>query len=366
MATQVIKTTTVPPIVRVGILKNKKYQEWFAGYGFLLPAALILGLFVLIPMLLALIVSLTDWTGLTTLDNAHFVGTQNYQSLLTVDGPIRDNFFAAVKNTAYYAIGLVPTQTILALLLALVVNQKFLRFKGFFRTAFYFPAITSSVAVSMIFLWLFNKDGIINFFIGGVAHIFGGTYSGVTWTDDLHGVFHNFVGLFGVKLSTAPAFLTGTHLFGQTLWNWLSGPSVSMLAIMILTLWTTSGTLMLIFLAALQDIPTPLYEAAAVDGATRFQIFRNITIPLLRPTTFFVVTIGIIGTLQVFDQVYVISSGSGNPAGTTLTVALNVYRSAFHDGKAGLGGATAFLLFVIIIVFTLVQRLITGRNNNNA
>ena len=359
--TQVIKTAA-PTIPRVSFLNNKKYQGWLAGFGFFAPALIILGLFVVIPMVLALVVSLTDWSGLTTLNNAHFIGLQNYQDLLTNDSPIRDNFFLAVKNTAYYAIGLVPTQTILALLLALVVNQKFLRFKGFFRTAFYFPSITSSVAVSMIFLWLFNRDGIINFFIGGIAHLFGGTYTGVTWTDDLHGIFQNFLGLFGITLRTAPAFLTQTHLFGQTLWQWISGPSVSMFAIMILTLWTTAGTLMLIFLAALQDIPTPLYEAAAVDGATRWQIFRKITVPLLRPTTFFVVTIGIIGTLQVFDQVYVISNGSGNPAGTTLTVSLNVYRSAFTDGKAGLGGATAFLLFVIIMIFTLVQRALTGRN----
>jgi len=253
----------------------------------------------------------------------------------------------------YYSLGVVPAQTVIALFLAIIVNQKFLKAKGFFRTAFYFPSITSSVAISVVFLWLFNKNGIINIISG----------LNVTWTDDLHGVFQNFLGLFGITIRTAPGWLIHTTVLGQTLWNWISGPSVSMLAIMILATWTTVGTLMLIFLAALQDIPVPLNEAAAVDGATRWQIFRKITVPLLRPTTFFIITIGLIGTLQMFDQSFVISGGTGNPAGTTLTVALVVYRNAFGSYNAGLGAATAFVLFVIIMIFTLIQRRITGNGS---
>jgi multiple sugar transport system permease protein len=134
-----------------------------------------------------------------------------------------------------------------------------------------------------------------------------------------------------------------------------------MLSIMLLATWTTSGTMMLIFLAALQDIPAQLHEAASVDGATRWQQFRKITLPLLRPTTFFIITIGIISTFQVFDQVYVISDGG--PAGTTNTVAWIAYRNAFKDSLAGLGAATAFTLFVIVMIFTFVQRRLLGRAN---
>src|SRR5258708_35775037 len=267
MATQtasVAAATTVKPS-RFG---DKKRQEWLAGFGFVLPALIVLGVFVLIPMMVALVISFTNWTGQQTLDKAQWVGLANYSDLLITDNNIRTSFFEALKNTAYYSMGVVPAQTILALLLAFIVNQRFLRFRGFFRTAFYFPSITSSVAIAVIFLWLFSRNGIIN----GLLH------SNVTWTNDLHGLFHNFLGLFGITINTAPELLTKTKLFGQTLWNWISGPSVTMFSIMMLATWTTAGTMMLIFLSSLQEIPAQLYEAASVDGATRWQQFRSITL----------------------------------------------------------------------------------------
>jgi multiple sugar transport system permease protein len=131
-----------------------------------------------------------------------------------------------------------------------------------------------------------------------------------------------------------------------------------MLMIMILNIWTTTGTMMVIFLAALQNIPSQVYEAAYVDGANAWQIFRRITVPLLRPTTFFVITIGLIGTFQVFDQVFVITNGG--PADTTLTIAYLVYASGFTDARMGQAAATAIVLFVIIFVFTLIQRRFVG------
>ncbi len=350
MAIETLSTTKAIP-ARRSFLAGKTTQEWLAGFGFVTPALLILGIFVLIPMIAAFLISFTNWTGQQTLDKAQWVGLNNYADLLTNDGTYRNGFFEALKNTAYYALGVVPMQTLLSLFLAMIVNQKFLKLKGLFRTAFYFPSITSSVAVAVIFLWLFNRNGIIN-----------ATFNmNVTWTNDLHGLFHNFLGLFGININTVPASITHTKVLGQTLWNWISGPSVTMFSIMLLATWTTAGTLMLIFLAALQDIPGQLYEAASVDGATRWQQFRNITLPLLSPTTFFVITIGIIGSFQVFDQIYVISGGG--PAGTTNTVAWIAYRNAFKDAQAGLGAATAFALFVIIILFTLAQRRIMGRAN---
>lgn len=350
MATQTLSAGKVTP-ARPSLFANKKTQEWLAGFGFVAPALIILGLFVLIPMIAAFVLSFTNWTGQETLDKAQGVGLSNYADLLVNDNPTRDEFFGALKNTGYYALGVVPMQTVLALILALIVNQRFLKLKGFFRTAFYFPAITSSVAIAVIFLWLFNRFGIINAVLG----------TNVTWTGDLHGIFHNFLGLFGLNINTAPDWLIHTKVLGQRLWDWISGPSVTMLSIMLLATWTTSGTMMLIFLAALQDIPAQLHEAASVDGATRWQQFRKITLPLLRPTTFFIVTIGLISTFQVFDQVYVISQGG--PAGTTNTVAWIAYRNAFKDAHAGLGAATAFALFVIVMIFTFVQRRLLGRAN---
>ena len=147
-----------------------------------------------------------------------------------------------------------------------------------------------------------------------------------------------------------------------TLWDWISGPSVAMFTIMILNTWTTIGTMMIIYLAALQNIPGSVYEAAAIDGASGWQIFRRITVPLLTPTTFFVVTLGLIGTFQVFDQVFVITSGG--PAFTTMTIAYIVYENGFRQSSMGLAAATALLLFVIIFVFMLIQRRITRETLN--
>ncbi|MBW7885978.1 MAG: sugar ABC transporter permease, partial [Caldilineaceae bacterium] len=143
-------------------------------------------------------------------------------------------------------------------------------------------------------------------------------------------------------------------------WDWISGPSVALMAVMLLNTWTTIGTMMVIFLAALQDVPGQVYEAAEMDGANAWTIFTRITLPLLRPTLLFVVTLGLIGTFQVFDQIYVMSSGG--PAKTTLTVAYMVYRNGFNNSQMGVAAATALLLFVIIFSLTMVQRRIAASN----
>lgn len=288
------------------------------------------------------------------LNNAYeFVGTENYRELLFEEGSNQTFFFRALKNTVYFVLGVVPVQTVLALVLAVIVNQRWLRGKGLFRTAFYFPSITSSVVISIIFMWMFTQNGLVNTAINALFP----AYENINWFQDSNGLIHNLLGLFGVDRQTAGDW-ADVRFAGLTLWDWISGPSVAMFTIMILNTWTTIGTMMVIYLAALQNIPGSVYEAASIDGASGWQIFRRITIPLLTPTTFFVVTLGLIGTFQVFDQIFVITSGG--PAFTTMTIAYIVYENGFNQSSMGLAAATALLLFLIIFVFTLVQRRITG------
>lgn len=286
-----------------------------------------------------------------------FIGLRNYEALLIREGLSQRDFFISVKNTLYFVLGVVPVQTFLALVLAVIVNQRWLRAKGFFRTAFYFPSITSSVVISIIFMWMFTRGGLVNTLISGVFP----DYQNVTWLNDPNGVIHNILGIFGITRDNVGSWAQ-TRMAGLSLWEWISGPSVTMLTIMILNTWTTIGTLMIIFLAALQNIPSSVYEAASMDGATAWQSFRRVTVPLLAPTTFFVITLGLIGTFQVFDQIYVISSGG--PAKTTLTVAYIVYQNGFNNSQMGLAAATALILFVIIFAFTMFQRVFTSEHAN--
>lgn len=335
-------------------IKGQDREDTIAGWLFMTPALLVFSVFLIIPILFAVYFSLTDWNGISPPAEANFIGLENYQAVL-IDGGIRQaDFFKALKNTTYFALGVVPVQTVLALLLAVIVNQRLLRFKSFFRTAYYFPSITSSVAISLIFLFLYQRSGLIN----RMLELFTfGSWEPIAWMADSRGLIHIVLESLGITLRDGPAFLSTTVL-GLTVWDWISGPSIALAAIMIMNTWTTIGTMMIIFLAALQDIPGHVYEAAQIDGAGAWPTFRRITVPLLRPTLFFVVTLGLIGTYQVFDQIYVMSSGG--PAKTTLTMAWMVYRNGFRNSEMGLGAAIAILLFVIIFTLTLTQRRITG------
>ncbi|MBI5958541.1 MAG: sugar ABC transporter permease [Chloroflexi bacterium] len=341
----------------------KRRQETVTGYMFLAPALIIFLVFLIIPIIAAVYLSFTDWNGVTPVmekDAFSMVGFDNYRDLLQNEGIRQRDFFIALKNTSYYVLGVVPSQTILALLLAVIVNQRWLKAKGFFRTAFYFPSITSSVVISIIFMWMFTRGGLINTSVGAVFSSYDSN-SFINWLDDPRGVFHIILNALGVTRESAGGW-AGDRAFSVTGWEWVSGPSMTMLTIMILNTWTTVGTLMVIFLAALQNIPSSVYEAAAIDGANGWQTFRKITVPLLRPTTFFVVTLGLIGCFQVFDQIYIISSGG--PAKTTLTIAYMVYQNGFNRSAMGLAAATAIVLFIIIFAFTMLQRLFVGERAN--
>ena len=335
-------------------IRQQDRQDAVAGWLFMLPTILVLGTFLVVPILFAIYYSLTDWNGITPPATASFVGLTNYTEILFSGGIRQADFFRSLKNTTYFALGVVPLQTILALLLAVIVNQKLLRFKGFFRTAYYFPSITSSIAISLIFLFLYQRGGLINQVLETVTF---GAWEPIAWLADPRGLVHVILEPLGVTLRDGPQFLRAEFL-GLTVWDWISGPSIALTAIMIMNTWTTIGTMMIIFLAALQDIPSFVYEAAQIDGANVWQTFSRITVPLLRPTLFFIVTLGLIGTYQVFDQIYVMTSGG--PAKTTLTMAYIVYRNGFRNSEMGIGLATAVLLFLIIFLLTLLQRRIAG------
>jgi len=329
------------------VRRRLQTSEAIAGWAFVTPVLIGLVVFLIVPILMALWISFRDWNGFTPPGQSTFVGVDNYRALLLEQGVKRFDFALAIRNNLYYVLGVVPTQTAIAFLLAVVVNQKFLRGKSFFRTAYYFPSITSSIAISLIFIFLFQRTGAINFLLNPIL-----ASDNMNWLDNANGVFHNLFSVFGV--TTPPTFLAENSVMGLTLWQWISGPSVTMYAIMILATWTTLGTLMLVFLAGLQGIPNEVDEATMVDGATAWQRFRHVTLPMMKPTLFFVLTIGLIGTWQVFDQIFAISAGG--PQKTTLTPAYLVYREGFRGSSMGTATAVAFILFIIIIVLTLIQR----------
>ncbi|MGW7468794.1 carbohydrate ABC transporter permease [Streptomyces xantholiticus] len=335
------------PAPRVG---RRGEGAW--GWLFVSPMVLILGVFLVLPILMALWVSLLNWDGQSNpfSGQAKFVGLDNYRALLTQDSLDRTLFATSLRNNAYYVLLTVPLQTVLALGLALILNQRMLRGRGALRTTFFFPSVTSSIAVSTIFLFLFQGSGAVNTVLSWIG------VKGPSWFNDPRGVLSLLLGGLGIVDTSHPSGALSHHSFmGLSWFEWLSGPSVAMCTIILLAVWTTSGTFMLIFLAALQDIPRELEESAAIEGVGRFQMLRYVTLPALRPVLFLVLTLGLISTWQVFDQVYVMSQGA--PGNTTLTPAYLSYSTAFDDANYGQGAAIAFILLALILAMTALQRL---------
>ena len=276
-------------------------SETLTAYLFILMPLLLFSLFLLFPMVFALVVSFFDWNLLVP--EKSFVGFRNYLELFQ-----DDVFLISIKNTVIYSAGVVPAQTLLALVLAFLVNQK-IRGRPFFRMAFYLPAVTSSVVTSIIFLWIYSRPGLLNYLL-------------------------SLIGIQGP--------------------DWLTNPRTALFSIMMLNIWSTSGYFMVSFLAGLQSIPASVYEAARIDGATAWQQFWKITVPLVRPITFFVVVLSLIGCFQVFDQIYVMSAGG--PAHATTTLSYFVYTSAFKYFRFGYGAAAAMILAFIIFAATYIQK----------
>jgi multiple sugar transport system permease protein len=284
--------------------KKSNFDEAISGYLFIAPTLVILGLFLILPIIYAIFLSFHKVQILGELDY-RFVGWKNFSRIL---GDERVGI--ALKNTFEYVLIVVPTQTVLALVLALILNTQ-IKGKKLFRILFFLPTVTSSAVLTLIFIWIYNSNGLLN----------------------------NLLAAF--KLPT---------------YNWLGDPNIALKAIMLMNIWATAPFFMVIYLAALQDIPTYLYEAAEIDGANQFDRFINITLPLLKPVTFFVVVIGIIGTFQLFDQSYIFSGGSGGPNNSTLTVVLLIYQYAFQNLDMGYAAALALMLTVVIMGVTFIQR----------
>ena len=298
MAVSVPTRTERPLKPRGNALRRR---ETLAAYGFLLPNLIGFLIFTLLPVVAALLISLTDWN---LLQPPKWVGLKNFATL--AQDPL---FRKVLGNTAIYVLGTVPVQMILALLVAMALNQG-LPGTLFFRAAFFMPVVTSAVAIALVWRWIYNAD---------------------------FGVLNSFLYMLGV--SDPP--------------NWLTSTRWALPSVMIMSVWQQIGFSMVLFLAGLQGVPEHLYEAARIDGAGPFQRFLFITVPMLTPTTFFVFVINIINSFQVFDQAFIMTGGG--PANATNTIVYNIYQNAFQFFKMGYAAAMAWVLFAIIFIVTVVQ-----------
>jgi len=318
---------------RVWGVRHKR-QDFIAAYIFLAPYLFVTLIFTIGVLIFAFYIAFHRYDIFT---DPVFVGLKNFEKAFK-----SKDFLRSLVNVFWYSLLVTVIQTTFALLLAVFLNQK-IRGRNFFRTVFYTPSVTSSVVISLIFWWLYLKTGYLNWFFDQVWSWFGAEWKAVNWLNDPRGLFQLIARAFGGDIPSK--------------YWYLRGPSVTWMAIMFQNIFTTIPTFMIMFLAGLQDIPQSLYEAADIDGANDWHKLRHVTIPMLRPIILLVVVLGTIGTLQIFDQVKILTSGG--PLGTTLTPVYIVYTEALGTQgpiQMGYASALAFILFVIIFVFTFLQR----------
>ncbi|MBN9362249.1 MULTISPECIES: sugar ABC transporter permease [unclassified Devosia] len=269
----------------------------------LLPSLAGMVVFLMAPVLSSLVLSFSQWD---LIGEIHWVGIDNYLTALADPAVL-----GALRNTLTFILGYLPSVVIIALGLALLLNRR-IRGRVVFRAIYFVPVVTSWVAVSLIWKWLLNPQyGLINFALGAI----------------------------GIK---GP--------------GWLFDPAWAMTGVILTSVWKDIGFVTVIYLAGLQDIPEPLYEAAALDGATPWQRFWAITFPMLAPTTFFVTTISLISSFQVFDQVWIMTQGG--PAGATSVMVELIYKNAFSYYKMGYASAISWVLFALIFAVTIAQNLL--------
>ncbi|NLY52652.1 MAG: sugar ABC transporter permease [Firmicutes bacterium] len=277
-----------------------KYSDKFWAAILLAPNFIGFLVFILFPMIASFFLSFTEWDLLTDIK---WIGFGNYQELAS-----DETFWKVLWNTLYYTLGTVPPGIILSLILAVALNQPIRGVKTY-RALYFLPVISSSVAVAVVWQWLYNPEfGLLNYILS----------------------------LFGIE---GPLWLTST--------TW------AMPAVIITSIWKNLGFNMLLFLAGLQGIPDTYYEAAEIDGANGFAKFRYITLPLLSPTTFFVVVMSIISSFQAFDLVHVMTQGG--PARSTSVLVHYLYQNAFQYFRMGYASAIAYVLFFLVFIVTMIQ-----------
>ncbi len=278
-----------------------------AGWMFVAPALLLIGVFFVLPVTAALVLSFTDFDIYAVADpaNTRVVGTRNYSQLVRT--PL---FWQALKNTFYFALVGGPLTVAVSLGAALLLNARLVRFKALFRTIYFIPFVTTLVAVAVVWRYLYHpRYGLLNYALGAVG--------------------------------VGPI-------------DWLGDPRWAMPAIIVMAVWKNFGYNMLICIAGLQSIPDELYEAAALDGATGWQRFRHVTLPMLGPTLVFVGVVTMIGYFQMFAEPYVMTQGG--PLRSTTSLVLLMYEEGFRWWRMGAAAAIAFTLFAIIAALTFVQR----------
>jgi multiple sugar transport system permease protein len=288
------------------LIRRRKLRDIAGAYLFLAPNMLGFLVFVLFPLVAAFVISLFDWSLLTS---PTFLGLGNYARLLTQD-PV---FHRILFNTLYFVFGYVPLNIVISLGLAVWLSGR-IRAKSLFRIIFFFPVMTPGVAVSLVWLLMYDPSGVINWFL-------------------------SLVGIHGP--------------------NWVGSATWAMPAVILMSLWYGVGYNMLVFSAGLQAIPGNFYEAASIDGATRLHQFWNITIPLLSPSIFFGLVMTLITSFQVFDQVFILTGGG--PGASTTTLVLYTFQNGFSYFRMGYAASVSTVLFLLIMAVTIGQFILQKR-----
>jgi multiple sugar transport system permease protein len=309
-------------------------NEWLTALLFLSPALVILTLFHIWPLVYAFVLSMRRYRRGVYLD---FIWFENYKEALT-----NGDLWRSFVNTVYFAVGTVPIEMVLAITIAYLLFQK-VKFLSLFRTVYFLPYITSTVAAAAVWLWMFDsRSGVFNSILGK----FGiGPYR---WIQEPRGIFELLMGHLNIPWP-----------------GWADGPSLALVSIMLMTIWHYLGFQIVIFLVGLGGVPKELYEAARVDGASERSIFFRITLPQLTPTILFVAVVATIGSFQSFNQIYQMTArtgvgGPGGPLGTTETMVIQVLNE-FYATRYGYGAAIAIVLFLVILALTAIQLKLSSR-----
>ncbi len=304
-------------------------REAALAYTLLAPALLLFLAFTVAPLIFGVYISLHNWK----LGPRQFIGLTNYVKALGLESEL----WPALRTTLSYTLLSVPLQIGLALVLAWLVFQR-IRGKAFFRVALFLPWVTSTVATAAVWARLYSPDiGIFNAILKSIGQPTS------QWLLEDRGIFTLAAGALGVALP-----------------EWAGGPSMALASVVVYTTWVFVGYSMTLFLAGLGNIPSELYEAARIDGATGPQMFRFITWPLLSPTTYFVVTVTVIGTLKAFNHIWVMTQGTAG----TQTAAILVYRQFYEFQRAGYASALAVILSLVILLVTILQNRLAGERVN--